>query len=92
MPWLLAEAPCSVNLLVGYMPAALIPELDRYVQSLVSLALDPNPDIRRLVCQGLVALMQNVPERLHSSLPAVVGYMLERNQVRGAGRMGRTGC
>ena len=42
--------------------------------------MDEDPDVRKLVCQGLVALMQNVPERLQPHLRQVVQYMLERNQ------------
>jgi hypothetical protein len=44
--------------------------------------MDEDPDVRKLVCQGLVALMQNVPERLQPHLRQVVQYMLERNQAR----------
>jgi transportin-1 len=51
-------------------------------QALIALAMDPSADVRKLVCQGLVALMQTVPERLQPNLQAVVRYMLERNQVR----------
>jgi len=69
-----------MNLLVAYMPRALIDELDRYVQVLVSLAMSPDSGIRKLVCQSFVSLMQNVPERLQSNLQAVVRYMLDRNQ------------
>jgi hypothetical protein len=42
--------------------------------------MDADPDVRKLVCQGLVALMQTVPERLQPYLRDVVRYMLERNQ------------
>lgn len=62
------------------MPAALQAQLDAFVQSLVALAMDADPDVRKLVCQGLVALMQTVPERLEAHLSDVVRYMLERNQ------------
>ena len=58
----------------------LILSVRNSAQCLVSLAMDPNPDVRRLVCAGLVALMSNVPERLHANLHEVVRYMLARNQ------------
>ncbi len=44
--------------------------------------MDLDADVRKLVCQGLVALMQTVPERLQPYLRDVVRYMLERNQAR----------
>lgn len=50
------------------------------VQLLISLAMNPSADVRKLVCQGLVSLMQTVPERLQPDLQAVVRYMLDRNQ------------
>jgi hypothetical protein len=95
--------PHSLNLLVAVMPAALVPELDRYVQArrhappysarvaslthppsqaLVALAHDTDPDVRKLVCEGLVEVMRVVPDRLQSCLREVVQYMLDRNQAR----------
>ena len=44
--------------------------------------MDRDGDIRRLVCQGLVALVQTVPERLQSNMAPIVQYVLARNQAR----------
>ena len=51
-------------------------------QSLVALADDEDSDVRKLVCQGFVGLMQTAPERLEPCLREVVKYMLVRNQAR----------
>ena len=48
----------------------------------MALAHDADADVRKLVCQGFVALMQMVPERLQPCLRDVVQYMLDRNQER----------
>ena len=46
----------------------------------MALAHDGDSDVRKLVCQGFVGLMQTAPERLESCLRSVVEYMLARNQ------------
>ena len=53
---------------------------DPQPQSLVALAMDEDSDVRKLVCQGFVGLMQTAPERLEPCLRDVVKYMLARNQ------------
>lgn len=49
-------------------------------QSLLRLAMDDDGEVRKLVCQGLVALVQTVPERLEPNMAPIVQYVLERNQ------------
>ena len=56
---------------------------DPQPQSLVALAMDEDSDVRKLVCQGFVGLMQTAPERLEPCLRDVVKYMLARNQASG---------
>jgi len=68
--------------MISVAPRARACLTHRRVQSLLSLAMDSDGDIRRLVCQGLVALIQAVPERLQSNMSPIVQYMLARNQAR----------
>ena len=60
---------------------------DPPLQSLVALAMDEDSDVRKLVCQGFVGLMQTAPERLEPCLREVVKYMLARNQARSSHSM-----
>ena len=53
----------------------------------MALADDEDSDVRKLVCQGFVGLMQTAPERLEPCLREVVKYMLARNQARSSHSM-----
>ena len=54
----------------------------RFLQGLFHLALDSSTSVRKAVCQGLVAMLMAVPERLVASMPDLIEYMLKSTQVR----------
>ena len=61
----------------------------RFLQGLFTLALDPSTTVRKAVCQGLVAMLMAVPDRLAASMPDLIEYMLKSTQV---GRMQLGAC
>ncbi|GAB4816534.1 hypothetical protein N2152v2_003580 [Parachlorella kessleri] len=68
------------NLLTNTMPAALIDNMDRFLQGLFTLAHDPSPAVRKAVCTGLVAMLMAMPERLEPSMGDLIEYMLQSTQ------------
>jgi transportin-1 len=75
-----ALAVSTLNQLANIMPAALMDNMDRFLQGLFTLALDASAAVRKAVCQGLVAMLLAVPERLEPSLPDLIEYMLKSTQ------------
>ncbi|EFN51057.1 hypothetical protein CHLNCDRAFT_59360 [Chlorella variabilis] len=51
-----------------------------FLQGLFHLALDSSTSVRKAVCQGLVAMLMAVPERLVASMPDLIEYMLKSTQ------------
>eukprot|EP00898_Chlorokybus_atmophyticus_P008623 jgi/Chlat1/8762/Chrsp90S08112 len=70
----------SVNQFTVQMPLALVNNMNMYLQGLFSLAHDTSADVRKLVCAGLVALLEVQPEVLQANLRAVIEYMLGATQ------------
>jgi transportin-1 len=70
----------TVNQFVIPMPMALQVNLDGYLQGLFALANDTAGDVRRLVCAGLVSLLEVQPDALLPRLRNVIEYMLQASQ------------
>mmetsp|Transcript_12222 Transcript_12222/g.16667 ORF Transcript_12222/g.16667 Transcript_12222/m.16667 type:complete len:922 (-) Transcript_12222:537-3302(-) len=69
-----------VNFLLATMPPALFTSLDRYLQELFNLRSDPAPEVRKLVCSGLVLMISIQPERLGAHLRELIQFMLQSTQ------------
>lgn len=80
-PGVRAGAVAALNLAATGMPAFLCEAMDDYLQGLFGLAHDGEPTVRRDVCAGLVQALTLAPERLQSSLPQLIEYMLGSTQV-----------
>ncbi|ABP01032.1 predicted protein [Ostreococcus lucimarinus CCE9901] len=72
------QAVGVVNMIAPCWPENHYALLDSYLQGLFSLANDPDNDVRRLVCSGLVMLIHICPEKLAPNLREIIVYMLER--------------
>ncbi|XP_038900875.1 transportin-1 isoform X1 [Benincasa hispida] len=70
----------SVNQYIMLMPTALYISMDQYLQGLFVLANDPTPDVRKLVCQAFVQLIEVRPTFLEPHLRNVIEYMLQVNK------------
>ncbi|XP_078433901.1 transportin 1 [Wolffia australiana] len=70
----------SINQYIVAMPTALLVSMDQYLQGLFSLASDPSPDVRKLVCAALVQLIEVRPTFLEPHLRNVIEYMLQANK------------
>lgn len=67
-----------VNMIAPCWPEKHYALLDSYLHGLFALANDPDNDVRRLVCSGLVMLINICPEKLAPNLRQIITYMLER--------------
>ena len=72
------QAVGVVNMIAPCWPEKHYALLDTYLQGLFALANDPDNDVRRLVCSGLVTLIHICPEKLAPNLRQIITYMLER--------------
>jgi transportin-1 len=54
--------------------------LDVYLGKIFQLATDPDVQVRRVVCQSLVALVESRPDMLAPHLEGLVGYILTQQQ------------
>ncbi|OAE34574.1 hypothetical protein AXG93_1487s1200 [Marchantia polymorpha subsp. ruderalis] len=70
----------TVNQFIVSLPTALFINMDNYLQGLFSLADDPAPEVRKLVCAALVELLEVQPNFLQPHMRNVIEYMLQANQ------------
>ncbi|ONK73217.1 uncharacterized protein A4U43_C04F28570 [Asparagus officinalis] len=70
----------SVNQFNVIMPTALLLSMDQYLQGLFHLANDPAADVRKLVCEAFVQLIEVRPEFLEPHLRNVIEYILQSNK------------
>jgi transportin-1 len=69
----------AVNQFVVLFPPALFVNMDTYLQGLFSLANDSAAEVRKLVCAGLVQLLEVQPSYLQPHMRNVIEYMLQAN-------------
>eukprot|EP00873_Tetraselmis_striata_P017576 jgi/Tetstr1/437840/TSEL_026480.t1 len=65
-----------VNLMVQSMPAGMEAAMEPYLQGMFSLATDKHSGVRRLVCAGLVQMLQLCPDMLEPHMRNIIEYML----------------
>ncbi|KIW18363.1 hypothetical protein PV08_02651 [Exophiala spinifera] len=61
----------------------LFSALDIYLQTIFQLATDPDVQVRRIVCQSLVQLVETRPDALSPHLDGLVNYILTQQQSSG---------
>lgn len=71
---------------------SLTPHLDTFMISLFSCATDTHPDVRKLVCQALVALLASRPDVLLPNMSSVVEFMLFSTQDPGDEEVALEAC
>lgn len=71
-----------VNLMVQSMPAGMEAAMEPYLQGMFSLATDKHSGVRRLVCAGLVQMLQLCPDMLEPHMRNIIEYMLHSTSVR----------
>ncbi|KAI9096095.1 Transportin-PC [Phlyctochytrium arcticum] len=75
-PKVRAAAIQCVNQFVLMQAEGFMVNLDAYVQALYARANDTYPDVRKLVCQALVMLLETIPQALQPQLDNVVNFMI----------------
>eukprot|EP00191_Tetraselmis_sp_GSL018_P017971 CAMPEP_0177587948 /NCGR_PEP_ID=MMETSP0419_2-20121207/5948_1 /TAXON_ID=582737 /ORGANISM="Tetraselmis sp., Strain GSL018" /LENGTH=732 /DNA_ID=CAMNT_0019078081 /DNA_START=462 /DNA_END=2658 /DNA_ORIENTATION=- len=66
-----------INLMAQSMPDGMESAMDPYLQGMFKLATDKSGGVRRLVCAGLVQMLQLSPERLQPNMSGIIEYMLQ---------------
>ncbi|KIW60948.1 hypothetical protein PV05_01124 [Exophiala xenobiotica] len=61
----------------------LFSALDVYLQTIFQLAADPDVQVRRIVCQSLVQLVEARPDTLAPHLDGLINYILTQQQSSG---------
>jgi transportin-1 len=70
----------TLNVFIPQKPKALISMLDSYLARLFQLANDPSAEVRRIVCQSLVQLVDTRPDLLAPHVEGLVNYILAQQQ------------
>ncbi|KAL3784295.1 hypothetical protein HJC23_004959 [Cyclotella cryptica] len=70
------EALTCLNCLIDPLPGALIAHMNSYLQTLSGLATDPSPGIRKLVCRGIVSLLNRRTEYIRPHISSIAEFML----------------
>ncbi|KAL8139924.1 hypothetical protein V2J09_005945 [Rumex salicifolius] len=79
-PMLRKLALTSVNQYIMLMPAFLYRSMDQFFQGLFMLANDTAPEVRKLVCEAFVLLIEVHPSFVKPYVRNVIEYMLQANQ------------
>ena len=72
----------TLNVFIPQKPKVLISMLDSYLARLFQLANDPSAEVRRIVCQSLVQLVDTRPDLLAPHVEGLVEYILTQQQNR----------
>lgn len=72
----------TLNVFIPQKPKALLSVLDSYLARLFQLANDPSAEVRRIVCQSLVQLVDTRPDLLAPHVEGLVNYILAQQQNR----------
>mmetsp|Transcript_24050 Transcript_24050/g.45396 ORF Transcript_24050/g.45396 Transcript_24050/m.45396 type:complete len:1049 (+) Transcript_24050:142-3288(+) len=70
------EALACLNCFIEPMPGSLVAHMNDYLGGLSALAADPSPSVRRLVCQGIVAMLNSRTEYLQPHMVSIAEFML----------------
>lgn len=66
---------CTFHFIIPKTPA-LMNRMDAFLSGLFTRAIDDNLDVRTIVCQSLVSLLEVCPEVLFPHMPDLVRYMI----------------
>jgi len=69
-----------LNNLILLLPAALVANMEPYLQGLSALAQDPCAGVRKGVCQAIVMLLDVHVEALMPHMPALIEFMLRATE------------
>jgi transportin-1 len=58
----------------------LFSQLDTYLSTIFNLTADPNIDVKRIICQSLVQLVETRPDMLAPHIDGLVNYILSQQQ------------
>lgn len=70
----------SINQFIVMMPTALLLSMDKYLQGLFVLARDQASEVRKLVCEAFVQLIEVRADFLEPHLGNVIEYILQANK------------
>lgn len=70
----------TLKLFIPQKPGALLASLDVYLNRLFQLANDEVTEVRRIICQSFVQLVDTKPELLQPHLDGLVNYILFQQQ------------
>lgn len=70
----------TLKTFIGQKSQVLLSALDAYLQKIFQLATDPDVQVRRIVCQSLVQLVESRPDMLAPHLEGLVNYILTQQQ------------
>ena len=70
------EALACLNCFIEPMPGSLVAHMNDYLAGLSALAADPSPNVRRLVCQGIVAMLSSRTEYVQPHIASISEFML----------------
>lgn len=76
----------ALSTLKSFIPQksqVLFSALDVYLQTIFQLASDPDVQVRRIVCQSLVQLVESRPDMLVPHIEGLVNYILTQQQSAG---------
>ncbi|KAK4947332.1 hypothetical protein LTR10_013700 [Elasticomyces elasticus] len=77
----------ALNTLKSFIPQksqVLFSALDVYLQTIFQLATDPDVQVRRIVCQSIVQLVESSPDTLAPHVDGLVNYILTQQQASGS--------
>lgn len=70
----------SLNVFLPSKLQAVIIHVDAFLNSLSTLANDPEEEVRKRVCRAFVFLSEMQPEKVAAHMGAIVDYMLQQQQ------------
>jgi transportin-1 len=70
----------TLNVFIPLKPKILFASMDTYLGRLFSLASDSSSEVRRIVCQSLVQLVETRPDLLAPHVEGLVDYILAQQQ------------
>lgn len=70
------ESLACLNCLIEPMPGSLVSMMNEYLSGLSTLSSDASPDVRRLVCQGIVSLLNRRSEYVKPHIASIAEFML----------------
>ena len=70
----------TLKIFIPQKSQALLSNLNSYLQKIFERATDPDVQVRRIVCQSLVQLVESNPDMLAPNMDGLVNYILTQQQ------------